>query len=101
MYRRHGDKLALVFLACDLSVTASVWIAAYWLRFSVWASPSGVPDFRHMLRALPMVLVLAAVAYRLCGLYEVHRLRQLPRELGVVCKAGGLLFLVAIAATFY
>jgi len=101
MYRRHGDKLALVFLACDLAVTAAVWVGAYLLRFALWAAPDGIPDFHLVLRGLPLVLVLAAVAYRLCGLYEVHRLKQLPRELGVVCKAGGLLFLLAIAVTFY
>ncbi|MBN2474511.1 MAG: undecaprenyl-phosphate glucose phosphotransferase [Pirellulales bacterium] len=101
MYRRHGDKLALVFLGCDLAVTAAVWIGAYWLRFALWDSPYGVPEFRSVVRELPVVLVLAAVSYRLCGLYEVHRLRQLPSELGVVCKAGGLLFLLAITVTFY
>ncbi len=101
MYRRHGNKLALVFLACDLAITAVVWIGAYVLRFTVWPSPDGVPDFPVVLGGLPMVLVLAAVSYRLCGLYEIHRLRQLPRELGVVCKASALVFLLAITATFY
>jgi len=101
MYRRHGDKLALVFLGCDLVVTGTVWVGAYLLRFAVWPSPDGVPDFHLVLRGLPVILVLAAVAYRLCGLYEVHRLRQLPRELGVVCKASGMMFLLVIAVTFY
>ncbi|OHB69303.1 MAG: hypothetical protein A2V70_08550, partial [Planctomycetes bacterium RBG_13_63_9] len=101
MYRRHGDKLALVFLGCDLAVTSVVWVGAYLLRFALWTSPGGVPDVGLVLRALPLVLVLAAVAYRLCGLYEVHRLKQLPRELGVVCRASGLLFLLAITVTFY
>ena len=101
MYRRHGDKLALVFLACDLAVTATVWVGAYLLRFGLWAAPAGVPDLRLVLRALPLVLILAAVAYRLCGLYEVHRLKQLPRELGVVLRASGLLFLLAITVAFY
>lgn len=101
MYRRHGDKLVLVFLACDLAVTAVVWVGAYLLRFGLWPAPDGVPDLHLVLRALPVVLVLAAAAYRLCGLYEVHRLKQLPRELGLVCKASGLMFLLAIAVTFY
>jgi Undecaprenyl-phosphate glucose phosphotransferase len=101
MYRRHGNKLALVFLACDLAVTAGVWLGAYVVRFAVWPSPDGVPDFQLVVHGLPMVLLLAAVSYRLSGLYEVHRLRQLPRELGVVCRASGLLFLLAITVTFY
>ena len=101
MYRRHGDKLALVFLACDLAVTAAVWAGAYFLRFWALPSPMGVPHYASMLQALPLVLLLAAIAYRLSGLYEIHRLKQLPRELGVICKASGLLFLLAIMATFY
>jgi len=101
MYRRHGDKLGLVFLACDLGVTFSVWIGAYWLRFAFLSAPDGVPDFRLVLEAAPLVLLLAAVSYRLCGLYEIHRLRPLPRELGVVCRAGGLLFVLVITTAFY
>jgi Undecaprenyl-phosphate glucose phosphotransferase len=101
MYRRHGDKLALVFLACDLMVTAGVWWAAYFVRFAFWPSPRGVPELLYVLRSLPGVLLLAAIAYRVCGLYEVHRLKQLPRELGVVCKASGLLFLLSVVLIFY
>ncbi len=101
MYRRHGNKLGLVFLLCDLTVTSIVWFGAYFLRFWVFSSPDGVPDFHFVARALPLVLLLAAVAYRLSGLYEIHRLRQLPRELGTVFSASGLLFVLAITTAFY
>lgn len=101
MYRRHGQKLAALFLACDLTVTAGVWLGAYFLRFCFWASPAGVPHFQAVTTALPIVLVLATLAYRLAGLYRVHRLQRLPSELGVVCQASGLLFLLVITAAFY
>lgn len=101
MYRRHGDKLALVFLVCDLAATAAAWLAAYYLRFAALPSPEGVPDFQLVLQALPLVMLWAAVSYRVCGLYEVHRLKQLPRELGVVCKASSLMFVLAITTAFY
>jgi len=101
MYRRHGNKLGLVFLACDLSVTASVWIAAYFIRFDVWRSPDGIPDCHLMFGALPSVLIMAAVSYRLCGLYAIHRLKQLPYELGVIFKSSGLLFVLATTVAFY
>ena len=101
MYRRHGRKLGLVFLACDLVVTAAAWFAAYLLRFGLWPSPEGVPEVRLVLGGLPLVLLLSVLSYRLCGLYEIHRLRQLPRELGVVCRATGLLFVLAITMAFY
>ena len=101
MYRRHGNKLGAVFLACDLGITTAVWLGAYFLRFTLFSSPEGVPDLRLVLQSLPLVLVLAAISYRLCGLYEIHRLKQLPRELGTVCKASGLLFVLAITLVFY
>jgi Undecaprenyl-phosphate glucose phosphotransferase len=101
MYRRHGQKLAWVFLLCDLATTSLTWMAAYFLRFALWPSPDGVPDVGLVLAGLPIVLALAAITYRVCGLYEIHRLRQLPRELEVVCGASGLLFLLAIAVTFF
>ncbi len=101
MYRRHGQKLSLVFLATDLVVTSLAWFVAYWLRFTLLPAHHGVPDFVLVVEGLPFVLLMAAIAYRVCGLYEIHRLRQLPRELGEVCKAGGLLFLLSIASAFY
>ena len=101
MYRRHGNKLGLVFLVGDLVVTAVAWFVAYWVRFGVLPSPDGVPDLHLVVEALPLVLVLATVSYRLAGLYEIHRLRQMPRELGVVFKAGGLLFVLVITTAFY
>jgi Undecaprenyl-phosphate glucose phosphotransferase len=101
VYRRHGNKLGLIFLAGDLAVTTVAWLAAYFCRFGLLPSPDGIPDFHLVMEALPLVLVLAAVSYRLAGLYEIHRLRQMPRELGVVFKAGGLLFVLVITTAFY
>src|SRR5262245_4066378 len=101
MYRRHGDKLALVFLTCDLAVTAVAWFTAYYLRFAFWDAPDGVPRLTSVTQALPLVLLSAAAAYRLCGLYEVHRMRELPRELGDICKAGLLMLLLAVSVVYY
>ena len=67
MYRRHGQKLGLVFLAGDLAVTAVTWLAAYYLRYAIWPAVHGVPELVLVLRSLPLVLVLAGVAYRACG----------------------------------
>ena len=101
MYRRHGDKLALVFLGCDLAVTAVAWFAAYFVRFTCWPAPEGVPPLLDVAAALPLVILSAAAAYRLCGLYEIHRMRKLPRETADICKAGLLMLLLASTAVFY
>ena len=100
MYRRHGQKLALVFLLVDLGATACAWWGAYALRFSLWPAPDGVPELGRVMGGLPWVWALAAYAYWQVGLYDVDRLRQLPRELATTFRAGGLLLLLTIAATF-
>ncbi len=101
MYRRHGQKLGWVFLFGDLLVTSTAWFVAYFARYALWPAPYGVPELTLVAQGLPMVLLLAVIAYRQAGFYEVHRLREMPRELGVVCQASGLLFLMSIAAMFY
>jgi Undecaprenyl-phosphate glucose phosphotransferase len=101
MYRRHGQKLSLVYLAGDLTVTSMAWIGAYQLRFTLWPAPKGIPELDVMLAGLPLILVSAAIAYRVCGLYEIHRLQQLPREIGMLFKASGLMFALGVTAAFY
>ena len=101
MYRRDGDKLVLVFLLADACVTAAAWMAAYLLRFSLFAAPDGVPQSWRMLAALPLLLLLAAISYHRSGLYEMHRLHAPARERGAVARGALLLFLLIIAVTFY
>ena len=45
-------------------------------------------------RTLPLVLLIAAVAYRLAGQYDIHRLRRLREEFLSVAKGTLLLFLI-------
>ncbi len=101
MSRRQRQLMALALLASDLVVTALVWFAAYALRFACWPAPAGVPGPELVAVALPQVLLLAVVAYRVCGMYQVHRLRRFWAEAGTVAMASGLLFLLTTTVTFY
>ncbi len=101
MNRRHAQFLALAFFACDMVVTATMWISAYALRFALIPAPGGVPAMGAVLAGLPTILVLAMVAYHVCGMYRVGPLRKLGREASAVSLASGLLFLLVIAVTFY
>ncbi|MBI1900691.1 MAG: undecaprenyl-phosphate glucose phosphotransferase [Planctomycetia bacterium] len=101
MFRRHQQVLGWLFLGGDLLATAAAWVAAYLVRFSLWPAPAGVPRADTMLLGLPWALVLAVVAYRICGLHRLHRMQRPWREALWVSTASGLLFLLIIAATFY
>jgi Undecaprenyl-phosphate glucose phosphotransferase len=102
MIRRSSQPLAVWFLGWDLVFTAAAWIGAYLVRFSGWLPVfKDTPDFYLCWRNLPLVLVLAAVAYRLAGQYHVHRLRRGREELAAVVKGSALVSLLVMATTFY
>ena len=59
------------------------------------------PDFALCLSKLPLVIILAAVAYRLAGQYLVHRMRRFREEMVAVVKGAALLALLVMATTFF
>jgi Undecaprenyl-phosphate glucose phosphotransferase len=101
MFRRHRQVILLAFLSSDLITTTLAWFGAYFVRFACWPAPDGVPRLTTVAVGLPWVLVVAILAYKLCGLYDVHRLRRFAPELSGVFFASGLLFLLTITITFY
>jgi Undecaprenyl-phosphate glucose phosphotransferase len=104
MIKRSSQVLCVWFLVWDLISTAGAWVGAYELRFfSGWIplSEKPTPDFSLCLRNLPLVLVLAVVAYHFTGQYTIHRLRRLREEVICVLKGTGLMSLLVMATTFY
>jgi Undecaprenyl-phosphate glucose phosphotransferase len=103
MLNRNSQVLVVWFVCWDLALTAAAWIGAYYLRFqSGWLPQpeSATPDFDHCCRLLPLVLVLAAVSYRLAGQYNVHRLRRFREEIVGVARGTGLMTLIVIGGIF-
>ncbi len=103
MIKRSSQILVVWFLFWDLLLTALSWLAAYYVRFETgWIPLNHEPiDFELCLARLPLILVLAAAAYRFGGLYEVHRLRRFREELVGVFKGASLLLLLVLATVFY
>jgi Undecaprenyl-phosphate glucose phosphotransferase len=102
MIHRHSQILCVWFLASDLALTALAWLLAYYIRFdSHWFAVNKTPpDFQLCWRNIPLVVLLAAIAYRLAGQYGVHRLRRLREEFASVAMGVALMALLVIAATF-
>lgn len=102
MIKRSSQPLCAWFLGWDLALTAAAWLAAYHVRFSTgWLPPNGeVPSFSLCLSTLPQVLLCAAVAFRMAGQYQVHRLRRFREEVVAVARGVGLLLLLAVATSF-
>jgi Undecaprenyl-phosphate glucose phosphotransferase len=102
MVRRVSQSLVAWFLLWDLVLTAGAWLLAYYLRFQTgwFSAPRGVPPAVLYLRALPLMLLVGMIAYRIAGMYEVHRLRRFREELAAVGKGVALMALLAMATSF-
>ncbi len=103
MIHQRSQILCAWFLAWDLLLTAAAWVGAYYLRFDTSWIPQTKerPDVGLCLRNLPLVVLLAAVAYRLTGQYAVGRLRRFREEVVCVLQGTALLSLLVLATTFY
>src|SRR5262245_20335503 len=102
MIRQRSQILCVWFLIWDLAMTAAAWLMAYHVRVDSGLIPmrKPPPDVSLCWRNLPLVILIAAVAYRMTGQYVIHRLRRLREEVVAVCKGTGLMALLVIAATF-
>ena len=84
-------------------MTALAWCGAYYLRFDAGWIPvtKATPDSSLCWVNLPLVLLLAAVAFHLTGQYAIDRLRRLREEVVGVLKGVTLLALLVMATTFF
>jgi len=103
MIKRRSQILCAWFLLWDLLITGSAWIGAYYLRFEIGLIPitKSPPTISLCWKNLPLVLLLAAVAYHLAGQYAIHRLRRFREEVIGVVKGTALLSLMVMATVFY
>jgi Undecaprenyl-phosphate glucose phosphotransferase len=101
--KHRSQVLVVAFLACDLAVTALAWLGAYFVRFrSGWIPLHLAPtDVALYWANLPLVLLLAGLAYRLTGQYAIDRLRRLREEVTGVFKGTALLSLLVLATVFF
>jgi Undecaprenyl-phosphate glucose phosphotransferase len=102
MVNRSFQSLRVGFVLTDTVAIVAAWLGAYWLRFlsGFIAVTKDVPEFILCLQALPLVVIIALVAFRYVKMYEVHRLTRARRELQVVAKGAALTALLVAVITF-
>jgi Undecaprenyl-phosphate glucose phosphotransferase len=103
MIDRRSQLMCFGFFLSDLVLTACAWLGAYLVRFeSGWLHlRADVPSFYLCWRQLPFVLMLAVVAYRVAGQYQIGRLRRFREEMVAVLKGTMLLSLFTMATIFF
>src|SRR5689334_1495742 len=86
MIKRKSQILCLWFLFWDLAGTAMAWLLAYYLRVEsgLVALEKEPPSWEQCYANLPMVVVLALMAYHVTGQYVLHRFRRVREEVVAV-----------------
>lgn len=103
MIKRSSQVVCVWFLLWDLLLTSTAWVTAYYIRFlSGWIPiTKDTPEPQLVWRNLPLVMLLAVVAYHFTGQYTLHRMRRFREEIVCVLKGTGLMSLLVLATTFY
>ncbi|GBD37022.1 UDP-glucose:undecaprenyl-phosphate glucose-1-phosphate transferase [bacterium HR36] len=103
MIRRVNQTVLWILVALDGLVTVVAWLTAYQVRVSGWLVPlfHQPPSWELCWRLLPVVVLLAFVAFRWAGLYEVHRLRRFREELAGALQGTILTVLLVLALLFF
>lgn len=103
MIRRVSQTVAWILIISDGLLAATAWLLAYGWRIWGWPIPlfHQPPSWELCWRLVPAVVVLAWVAFRLVGLYDVHRLRRFREELAGAIKGAILAVLLVLALLFF
>ncbi len=103
MIARTSEPIKAWLLLCDLAATSAAWLAADLIRLRSGVVPilaPDYPDFALCVGQLPLVLILAIVGYRFCGMYDVSRLRRFREDIFGVVRGVALLTLLVASITF-
>lgn len=103
MIARTSEPLRAWLLFCDLAATAAAWLLADYFRLRSGLIPIFAPDFpewRLCVGQLPLLGLLAVIAFRFAGLYDVSRLRRFREDVANVVKGVTLLTLLIVFITF-
>lgn len=94
--------LGAVCVLADAAAVISAVCFSYWVRFTVFESPKGIPRFGHYAQALPIVCLVVLMLLRRAGLYDPAQTHRVTFESAWrIMKAVTLSLAVLLAATFF
>ncbi len=109
MVKQHAQVMNFLLGVCDLAVIAAAWVAAFYLRFSMFPHDKGVPAWGGAGAGggggvgmnLLVALLVAILVLHGMGLYRPRRDKSFLLEIGQICKAGVLIWVILIALIYY
>src|SRR5262245_54172820 len=104
MLKRFNHVMVSLCFLLDIVMTSAAFVSAYAFRFHSGVIPlvdDTVPSRDEYLLALPVLLLISAISYRACRLYEPRRVGTIQRELFDIGRATLFAILIFSAGTFF
>ncbi len=93
---------ALISVVTDLFIINLAFIVSYWVRFSFFPAPLGVPPFRPYLNALVVVSGVYLAVFKKFGFYSPRRGNlSIADEFYSTFVASSLGIIILVAVTFF
>jgi Undecaprenyl-phosphate glucose phosphotransferase len=102
MLMHYQRTFGYILPVMDAAVMVAVWLASYWVRFTLAPIPvtKGFPPFSSYASLTPLVAVLWLAVFASMRVYESRRLLGRLNELRLIWKAHGVAVLGFIALTY-
>ena len=101
MLQEQSKFFQQLLFAADMALTGACWVAAYFLRFEVFAEwPVPLPEWLPLSRYLaflPWIIIVAAIVFWASGLYVPNRAQRLTRLVLSVGRAVSIALVVLMA----
>ncbi len=101
MLKKHNQLFLSLTLVTDLSVACVSWIASYYIRFTFFDAPKGIPPIEDYLQFIPVVALVWAVSLQVSGLYIPMRSDSRFHEYYRIFKATTISTVLIIAGAFF
>jgi Undecaprenyl-phosphate glucose phosphotransferase len=101
MVKQHSQFLLLFVGLGDLLTISAAWFLSYYLRFTYFPSPDGVPGYRLIVSTLLIALPISIVVFLGLGLYKPRRDKSFLVEMGQLIKATVILWVLLIIAIYF
>jgi len=101
--RTYSAFFSLLRFIIDIIITASIWIAVYYIRFysPLFDTPKSIPPINKHLQLMLPVVCICCLAFSWSGLYMPKRIKSIFEQIGNLLKATLLSGLFILSFFYY
>jgi Undecaprenyl-phosphate glucose phosphotransferase len=102
MLKRYHHLVGRTFRVIDACVIGGIWLASYWLRFTLplIQVTKGFPKFQTYASLCPLVMALWTIVFNYMGVYGSKRMLRRTQEAFLLLRAHAVAMIFFLALTY-